>query len=205
MQYINRNELSQLKWKTLTIKKIYGPKREWFNTKTNKMESFVYQVDKWMMRVWNPEKKNFELKEGGDVDYSVHKKKYDVVFNTGSEESIKVQKWNKDKKENYYEDVEDTDFTVQSLSFAVVWDMLAANVAFGKVPTDEEWMRVYDWEESFLSAAEETQITFDCAKAKYDINGKKWTYFEFTFARVVGDDVKEKEVEEETDEESFPF
>ena len=182
MQYINRNELSQLKGKTLTIKSIYWPHREWFNPTTNKMETFVESDWTWKMKKWNDETKKFDLSEG-KVDYKIHKKKYDVTFSTENPVSIKIAKYNKETKKEEYGDFEDFEFTVKSLSAPVVWDMFAASVAFGRVPVNEEWLRTYDWEESFLEEAIGTKTVFDTEKKKWDLNWKTWTYFEFTFQK----------------------
>lgn len=179
MNRISKNELAQLKDKTITLKKVYWPKRKWWNATKNTFEEFVFNKDAWKkVSRQNGERKLID----GEVNFGVHKKKYDLIIEVPEKVTIKSLVYNKDTKTKEVVELTDNEFTVSDVSATLFWDLLAATIAFGKVPLDENEKRVFDWEEKFISDC--SGVSFNISPEKKEIKWDDWVsrkYYDYVF------------------------
>lgn len=179
MERISKNEFAQLRDKVITLKKVYWPKRKWWNPLKNTFEEFAFVDNNW---------KKVERKDGkrklvdGEVSYSIHKKKYDLVVEVPEQVTIKSRVYNRDTKSKEVVELTDNEFTISDVWATLFGDLLAATVAFGKVPVDENEKRVFDWEEEFISEC--SGISFNISPEKKEMKWDDWTvrpYYDYVF------------------------
>lgn len=167
MLYVNQKLFKDLAWMNVEIKTIYPPYRKWFNSTTNKFETFKLVDEKWNEQTWEDNKPVFKPKE---PNYKYHKKVYDIVIWLDKEVELDWKLGN--------------EFTIQALGSTKIRDIAEATVAFGKVPQREDGTPEYDWEEKFLEALPWKVIVFSTKNVKKNIDGKEVEYAEFIFRDV---------------------
>lgn len=179
MERISKNEFAQLRDKVITLKKVYWPKRKWWNPWKNTFEEFAFVDNNWKKVERQDGKRNLV---NGEVSYSIHKKKYDLVVEVPEQITIKSRVYNRDTKSKEVVELTDNEFTISDVSATLFGDLLAATIAFGKVPVDENEKRVFDWEEKFISEC--NGISFNISPEKKEMKWDDWTvrpYYDYIF------------------------
>ena len=178
MQYVSQKFLKLLAWKSVVISKVYPAYRKWFNSKTNKPETFklvdwVLKEEKWV--------DGQRVLENREPSFKDHKKVYDIVLELESEDYLKVTQYDKESQSNREVELYDKEFTFKEVWASKIRWMAEATVAFWKVPTKDDWTPAYDWEDSFIDELSWTLITFSTKNVKKKIWDKDVEFAEFTF------------------------
>lgn len=193
MVYVEKKEFYKLAWKPIEIVWLSEPYRAGYNKPAEKYETFKFVDNKRQQEVREEGQRKLIIK---DVDYSIHKKVFDVSVIT--DEPVTVLARDKDEKGNV--DTVDTEFTFRKMNAYYIKQMMEATIAFGKVPEKADWSAVYDWEDEFAEKFPWTHLTFAAKKAQFNGNSfHEYTFKEHTPKDSVDNDKKFGE------EEGLPF
>lgn len=147
---IYSSQFRQLAGTNFKVKEVYPHYRQAWNNTEKKMEVYTNKDGQRGLRAWDDESRTFTYDNTKQPDYKIHKKVYDIVVETDKPITIE----NKSGRET------GTSFNVRGISASKVGQMAEATVAFGKVPTDENDRKIFDWEEDFIQDLKEQTLVF---------------------------------------------